>query len=174
MSIASTGFGVDRISRQDEGKSLFDEAKNAVTSSQTWYQGDLMCFDTSLNVIRAVSATADAATFIGIADNTVLNGQLLGPYTGLTPVDGAQVSPGIVGPKYGCWANMKLNVGDVFTVGAKVYLSTDTQTVTVTNPGDGNYIGIFMDPGLTAVSGSTGNVLIGARYPSATGTGLVF
>lgn len=177
MAITASTAGVDRITRGDEGKTLFAEGRNFVGSSTTWYQGDLLYFNTSTHLLAVVAATGNAATIAGIADNTVISGQLLGPYNGLTPVDAAQVSPGFVGPKIGVVAGLILKTSDAFNPGDKVYLVNGgtSQTVTSSDPGDGNYIGIFQDLLVSSASaGQVGNILIGSRYPQATGTGLTF
>lgn len=178
MAITATTSGNDRIVFGDSGRSLFNTGKSAVTSSSNWYQGDLIYFDTSNHILNVVAATGNAATFVGIADNTVQSGKLVGPYTGLTLTNSAEVTPGFVGPKFGVVANMILNTGDNFVIGGKVYL-TDTQssqTVTITDPSDHNYIGIFVGPSAvsSAAAGQQGWCLLGARYPNATGTALYF
>lgn len=177
MAITAASVGADRIVRSDLGQSLFDDIKAVVSSSVTWKQGDLLSFDTSAHVLKLVAATSDAANFVGIADNYITSGKLVGPYDGLTPVDAAQSGPYAIGPKFGVVASLKLHTGDAFNPGNKVYLSNgdDSQTVTVTDPGDANYIGIFVDAAVaSAASGQQAKIKIGARYPSATGTGLNF
>jgi hypothetical protein len=179
MAISSYGSSVDRIIRSsaNNGKSLFEDGKSGVISTTTWYQGDLLCYDTSTNVIRQVAATTDAATILGIADNTVILGQLNSPYAGLTLTNSTQSTPGFVGPKYGVSASLICHTGDTLVFGQKMYLvdATNTQTVSGTDPGDHNYIGLYMGPGLTSAPALTlVPVLLGARYPAATATGLNF
>lgn len=175
MAITAAAASVDRIVRGDTGQTLFQSGKSAVSSSSTWKQGDLIAFLSG--ILNKVSATGNAVTFCGIADNAVTSGKLVGPYDGLTAVDAAQVTPDFVGPKYGVVARLVLKTSDAFAVGAKVYLADGltTQTVTSSDPGDGNYIGIFVGATVaSAAAGQQGDVLIGARYPAATGTGLNF
>lgn len=178
MAISAAGSNADRIVRGDNGQTLFDEGKWACDASSTWNQGDLIMFNTTAHALRRVAATGDALTCVGIADNVVTGGVLAGPYDGLTAVNAAQVSPGFVGPKFGCVASMKLKTSDALNIGNKVYLvdGGDSQTVTVTDPGDGNYIGIFVGPAAvaSAAAGQQGQIKIGARFPAATGTGLNF
>lgn len=167
MAITAQGSNSDRIVRGDTGKTLFDEARTAVSSSVTWNQGDLLAFDTSAHVLKVVSTTADSANFCGIADNAITSGALVGPYDGLTAVNAAQVSPGFVGPKYGVVAQLILNTSDAFNVGAKVYLCNGgtSQTVTSVDPGDGNNIGIYVGPLVSSASaGQQGPIKLGARY----------
>lgn len=171
MAISAATSSVDRIvlSQSNNSKSLFNSGKAGVSSSISWQQGDLVCYDTSTFLLRVVAATSDAANIVGIADNRILNGQLYSPYAGLTNVDAAQVSPDFVGPKYSVVAQMKLHTGDTLVFGQKVYLvdGADTQTVGATDPGDHNYVGIYMGSGITsAPAGSQVQVLIIARYPA--------
>jgi hypothetical protein len=172
MSISAASFSVDDIVRGGPGKSIFDDGKAASTSNSTWHQGSQICFDTGLLCLRAVTATADAATIVGIADNVVTSGKLAGPYDGLTAVDAAQVSPGFAGPKYGVTARLKLKTGDAFNIGSKVYLADgqDDQTVSSVNPGDANHVGIYVGLSATAsaAAGATGDILYGCRYPNGT------
>ena len=178
MAILASTLSVDAIVKKGPGESLFENGQDAVSASSTWYQGDLMCFDTSSNILRVVAATTDAVTLVGIADNTVIGGKLLGPYAGLTATDAAEKGPGFAGPKYGVIASLVLKTGDALAVGAKVYLADglDTKSVSATDPGDHNYIGIYQGPAAisSATAGQKINVLLGARYPAATAAGLVF
>lgn len=167
MAITAATSAKDRIIRSDSGKTLFDDAKNVVSSSVSWKQGDLLAFDTGNHVLKVVSTTGDASNFCGIADNTVTSGALAGPYDGLTAVDAAQSSPGIVGPKYGVVASLKLKSGDAFHPGDQVFLcnGSDSQTVTSTDPGSTDNIGIYVGASVaSAASGQEGPIKIGARY----------
>lgn len=180
MSISAYGSNVNRIVKSEDhnGKSLFDSGKYAVDASSTWNQGDLIMFNTTAHALRRVAATGDAATFVGIADNQVTAGKLAGPYDGLTAVDAAQVSPQFVGPKFGVVASLVAKTSDAFNVGNKVFLvdGGNSQQVTVTDPSDGNYIGIYVGNGAiaSATAGQQILVKLGSRYPQATGTGLNF
>lgn len=170
MAISAATQSLNNIVRKGPGKTLIEEARPMVSASSTWLQGEILCFDTSTNIIRRVAATADAATLLGISDNVVTAGKLAGPYDGLTAVNAAQVSPGIVGPKYGVEVQLTLKTGDAFTPGCKVYLADalNTQTVSVTDPSDHNHVGIYLGAAVTAAAGQTGVVLIGCRYPAGT------
>lgn len=177
MAITASTSSVDAIVRGGPGKSLFDDGKSATGTGSTWNQGDFICYDSTLTYLRAVTATGDAVKIVGVADNAITSGQLNSPYGSLTPVNAAQVTPGFAGPKYGVTVRATLKTSDAFVLGGKVYLANggDTQTISSSDPGDGNYIGIFVGPGVaSAAAGQTGDFLIGARYPSATGTGLNF
>lgn len=169
MAITAATTGKNRIFRSENPRSLFESAKNVVTSASSWQQGDLLAYDTSSHIVRVVSSTADSANFLGIADNVVSSGKLVGPYSGLTKTDASEALGDLHGPVYGVEGMMKLKSGDVFTSGLKVYLANgaDTQTVSSVDPGDANHIGIYVGPTVTAGSGSEGPCLIGARYALA-------
>lgn len=162
-------------------KTLFEDGKSAVTSASSWGQGVLCFFDTTAHAIKQIAALNDTDTLVGISDNVVTSGKLAGPYDGLTPVDAAQVTPGFVGPKFGCTGRLTLKTGDAFNPGDKVYLvdALDNATVSVTDSGGmghvGNYVGIFVGtPVASAAAGQTGDVLIGCRYPAGAQANLQF
>lgn len=155
---------INNIVRSVAPKSIFESAKEVVTSAVSFNQGDLIAFDDTNNRLKAVAATADAATILGVARQTIVSGKVVSPYSG-TAVDAAQAIEDIAGPVYGVVASLKLKSGDSFAPGDKVYVTvTDAQTVTVTDPGDGNHIGIYQGAAVTAASGSKGDILVGARF----------
>lgn len=170
MAISAATSSVDRIVKAsaNNGKSVFDNGKSGVTTTTTWYQGDLICYDTSTHLLRVVAATTDGANLVGIADNQILNGQLYGPYAGLTAVDAAQSSPKFVGPKCGVVALMKLHTGDTIAFGQKVYLSDGDDTQTVSSTSAGTSIGVYQGSGVSsAPAGTQIGVLLIANYPVA-------
>jgi hypothetical protein len=166
MAISASTVGSNRIVKSILPKSVFDDAKAVISSAISFFQGDLMYLDTTNHLIKRVAATGDAATFIGIADESISSGKLLGPYTGLTLTDAAEAIGPVQGPKSGVIASMKLKSGDAFVPGGLVYLADgqDCQTVSSVDPGDHFHIGIFQDAAVTAGAGSVGKVLIGSRY----------
>jgi hypothetical protein len=168
--------GANRIVRGGPGKTIFEDGKS-VAGSATIPQGVLVCFDTTAHALKQVAATGDAATLVGISDVAIKSGSLVGPYDGLTAVDAAQAAVGFVGPKCGVTAALTLKTGDAFNPGAKVFLAdaADSATVSVTDPGDANHVGIYVGPAVaSAAAGQTGPVLVGCRYPAGTGAALQF
>ncbi len=164
MAITASTSAKNRVFRSDARKSFFEQAKYAVDSTISWNQGDLMYLDTSAHLIKVVAATGNAATFLGVADNTVISGKLVGPYTGLTAVTAAEAISSLVGPSFGVEAKMKLLASDAFVTGGKVYLcNSDSQTVSSTDPGDQNFIGFFQDAAITAAAGDEGVILLCGR-----------
>jgi hypothetical protein len=152
----------NNIVREVAPKSLFESAFPVLSSAVTYNQGDLIAFNTGTSVLK-VAGTGDIDNLLGIARQTVINGVTKSPYQG-TAVDASQAIEDVAGPVYGIVARMVLKSGDSFTPGAKVYLTADPQTITVTDPGSGKNCGLFQGRAVTAGSGSTGDVLIGARY----------
>lgn len=174
MAISPSTINKNRTYREDSPKALFENGGNFCSTAISFNQGDLQCFDTGTQLIRSVTATADAATFVGVAQVAVVSGVLVGPYTGLTDVTPAPSQ--FVGPMYGITSNMILNTGDTFTPGCKVYLvdGQNCQTVGVSDPGGGNFIGLYDGPLVTAVAGQEGPIKIGCRYPNASGGAIEF
>jgi hypothetical protein len=169
----------DRLTRRGPGRTLFESGKSAVTlgaAACTWGQGVLLCLDAATFLLRPVAATADAATLAGLSDNVVNSGKLQGPYDGLTAVDAASQGPDFSGPKIGVTGTLTLKTGDAFTPGCKVYLADglDSATVSVTDPGDHNYVGLYSGPAVTAAAGATGPIFVGARTQLGTGAALIF
>jgi predicted RecA/RadA family phage recombinase len=167
MSItAATASYPANIFQGSPGKTLFESGKSVSSSASNWVQGDFVYLDTGNHILNRVSSTGNAATIMGVADNVVTAGKLAGPYDGLTAVDASQVTPEFTGARYGVVSQPKLKASDAFHPGDKVYLSDggDTQTVTSSDPGDGNYVGIYV--GVTvasAASGQRGFIRVGSR-----------
>lgn len=155
----------NNIVRSVAPKSLFESAYPVLSTSVTYNQGDLIAFDATNLVLKAVTGDGDAANILGVARQKIVSGVAASPYQG-TAVDASVGISDLAGPVYGVVAFFTLKTGDAFNPGSKVYLTTtNAQTVTSTNPGSGNHIGIFQGKAVaSAASGSTGNVLVGARY----------
>lgn len=172
MAITAATSSSNRIKVSVQAKTMFNDGQIAA-GTNSWKQGELLCYDTSAHTLRVVAATTDAETLVGISDNEVKSGKIAGPYDGLTAVDGAQSGPKFAGPKFGVLASLTLKAGDAFRPGDKVYLvdGADTSTVSITDPGltghTGNYVGIFQGALVaSAAAGQQGDVLVGCRYPS--------
>lgn len=154
----------NNIVRSVAPKSLFESAKPVLSSAVDYNQGDLIAFDTSSKILKAVSSTADAGNLLGVARQKVVDGVVQSPY--VTAVDASVAIEDMAGPVYGVVASLTLKTGDAFNPGDKVYIvASDPQTVTVTDPGDGKNVGIFQGSAVASASaGQTGDVLVGARY----------
>ncbi len=165
MAISASTTATNRVFREVAVNSLFMSAKNAISTAVSWNQGDLLYLDTSAHLIKVVAASGNAATCLGIAVNTVISGKLQGPYQGLTATTAAEAIADLAGPVFGVEALLILKTSDAFVTGGKVYLAetTNAQTVTSTDPGDGNFIGIYVDVAKTAAAGDQGVIRLIAR-----------
>lgn len=154
---------VNNIVRSVAPKSMFESAFPVLSSACNWNQGDLLYLNTSSHIINALPGTANAATVLGVAKQTIVSGKVASPYT--TAVDASQAISDIAGPTYGVVAFLVLKTGDAFNPGDKVYPTTDPQTVTSSDPGNALHIGIFQDRAVSsAAAGQTGNILVGNRF----------
>lgn len=154
----------NNIVRSVAPKSRFESALPVLSTAVTYNQGDLIAFDTSAKVLT-LATTANVANLLGVARQKVVNGIVASPYQG-TAVDASQGFSDMAGPVYGIVAFFTGKTGDSFTPGCAVYLTSDPQTVTVTDPGSNDHIGIYQGRTATGASGSTVDVLVGARYLS--------
>ena len=152
----------NNIVRSVSPKSIFESAIPVLSTAVNYNQGDLLCYDGS-NKVLITATTGNIANLLGVARQTVVNGIVKSPYQG-TAVDASQGFSDMAGPVYGIVAFFNGKVGDSFTPGCLVYLGSDAQTVTVTDPGSNDHIGIYQGRTQTGATGSTVDVLVGARY----------
>lgn len=157
-------IAVNNIVRSVAPKSKFESALPVLSTAVSYNQGDLIAFNTSSKIL-AVATTGNMANLLGVARQTIVNGVAQSPYQG-TAVDASQGISDLAGPVYGVVAFFKTTVGDSYTPGAAVYMGADAQTVTVTDPGSNDSIGIYQGRALTGAAGVTADVLVGSRYLS--------
>lgn len=159
--------GVNRIVRVVERKSVLPEMKGAISSATNINQGDLCVFDTGTNLVRKVTTGDDGTTFIGISEETIVNGILPRPY--VTDVDAAQAQPSVPGPSFGVVAKLVLKTGDSVVAGGLVYLDVAAGAFHVTSTaGALKAIGVAQQDITSAAAGQTVEVLLGCRYPQDT------
>ena len=157
--------GKNTIVRSVAPKSIFESAKDVISASVSFNQGDLLVFDDSANVLKVPAAEAEGLTFLGVARCDIVLGKLRTPYSG-TAVDAAAAASDIPGPVYGVVAKCVIKTGDSINPGDLVYLdpATGTRGVTVTGT---KAIGIYQGPAVvTAAAALEIEVLIGARHPA--------
>lgn len=148
-----------------QAKSLFDSALPVLSSSVSYNQGDLIAFDTGSNVLKVVASSGDAANFLGVAVNTVVNGLPKQAYQG-TAVDSSVGMSDMEGPVYSVVASLYLTSGEAFVPGGSVYVTSDAQTVS--SSANGTAIGVFVGPAVTpSASGTKGDVKVGLVYGGA-------
>lgn len=170
MAFANSTTPKNRITRSVKPGSLFEDARNVISTSTDINQGDLCFYDGSSDTIKTITAEADCVTFVGIMDETLVDGVPLQPYT--TATSGSVALGSVKGPKYGVIANMKLYTGDSFVSGDPVYAApSDADAQTVSSSGT-KAIGIYQGADVTATSDSTGEVYFGHRYPGDVLAGL--
>jgi len=69
----------NRITRSVSPKSVYESAINVIDATVSFNQGDILCLDSGL--LKAVTADADGATVLGVAQSTILLGKVVGPYS---------------------------------------------------------------------------------------------
>lgn len=159
--------GVNRITRTVERKTVLPEMKGAVSSATNINQGDLCVFDTTTNRVRAVTTGDDGTTFIGISEETIVNGILARPYSTAVDASGAELA--LPGPVFGVVARLVLKTGDTVVAGGLVYLDVAAGAFHVTSTaGALKAIGIAQADITGAAAGQTLEVLLGCRYPQDT------
>lgn len=145
-------IAVNNIKRQVAPVSLFESAKFVIDSTVSFNQGDLIALDTVNHVLKAVTASTDAPNFLGVAAVTIVSGKVKSPYQG-TAVDAAQAIEDIKGPVSHVVVELIATTGDAFVPGALVYLTaTDAQTVTSTDPGTHDPIGVYQGKNIASAS----------------------
>lgn len=156
-----------------QGRSIFPSALPFLSSSVSYNQGDLLCYDGS-NHVLIPAATGNFANFLGVAINTVVSGLPKSPYQG-TAVDASEGASDMGGPLYGVTVSLTLDTGGTLAPGEPVYLSSvGAQNVAASDPGSADSIGIYMGNQGSISSSAAGlkiDVLIGSRYAQ---TGLHF
>ena len=153
----------NNITRSVNPGSIFEDALSVVSSAVSWNQGDLLRFDDTANLVKAIASDAEGSTFLGVAVNTVSLGKLLSPYTG-TAVDAAQAVVPLAGPRYGVIVRLIAKTGDAFAPGDSVF-ATATDAQTVSSAGT-KAIGVYV--GATIASATAGQeieVRLGHRHP---------
>jgi hypothetical protein len=152
-------------------KQVFPDVKNLTDSTVSYFQGDIMIFDTTTKLVRAATAESECVTLLGIADANIYLGKPFSPYYN-TPVDAAQAVPAINGPIYGMTAKLILKSGDSLTAGAAVFAyQNNSDTVygkQYCQAAGTKAIGVYQGPAITGDGVAKVEVLIGSRYPNDT------
>lgn len=157
------GKGINNIKSEIAPKTIFRDVGGLVSSTISWEQGDILVFDDAANKVKAASAEADGLTVLGVAQQSVTNGVIFGPYTGITDNSASIQAGALAGPVYGVEAELVLAAGSTINAGDLVYIS-DAKTVAVTGT---KAIGIYT--GSKSITGSVAGQKIichmGARFP---------
>lgn len=162
----ATGNKQSKITRSMAPKQIFADLTGKVAATTNFTTGDLLCWDSTNNIVYLPTAEANGSTFLGISDSAVVNGVLQGPYTGITDNNSAIPSYVIPGPFYGVYAKATLKTGDSLAVGAVVYLDPASGAQNVSASGT-KAIGVY--EGASAISSAAAGTVIEfavmARYP---------
>lgn len=154
------------IVREVGRKSIFESAINVVDATVSFKQGDLLVFNDTSNLLKIPAAEAEGSTFLGVAMVSILNGKLIGPYTGIQDAVQTSAINDIPGPAYGVIAKCVAKTGIALNPGDLVYLDPATGTRGIAEAGT-KAIGIYQGPVIaSAVAGQEVEILIGARHPA--------
>src|SRR4030042_1753531 len=110
-----------KIVRSVAPKSLLPDARDFVDATVSYNQGDLLVFDDTNDLLAVPAAEAEGATFLGIAEQSIVLGKAVSPYQG-TAVDASQALPQIAGPVYGVVAKLVSKTSDAWAAGDLAYL----------------------------------------------------
>lgn len=145
-------------------KSVFDDASAVTSTTADFEQGDLLIFNDTTNVIEKPTLETQGNTFLGIAQQTVIDGKVKSPYIG-TAVDASQAIAPIAGPVYGVVAKLVAKTGITLAPGDLIYLDPATGARGVTNAGGTKAIGIYQGAAVAStVAGQEIECLIGCRF----------
>ena len=159
MSVAKS-----RVLKSVAPRRVFEDIKNQLSSAVSFNQGDLLVFKSGL--VQKASSESDGSGFLGIAEVTVVSGNLQSPYQGLATTS-REAANGIPGPVTGVIATLILKSGDALAVGANVYLDPSDGPEYVQAAGTKS-IGVYQGAAITGDGTKTVDVLLGSRYPNDT------
>lgn len=124
-------------------------------------EGDLVWFDTSVHILKALDTDAHAAYLAGYAlDSSFIN--LYGQ---------KKYDPGMVAVASGIWRG-KTTSGDTYHHGDTVYLGADAQTITNTAGGNTHGVGVIYLPFGNTVAAADSALIEVIILPQWPGTGV--
>lgn len=157
----------NRITRlSGQAASVFPDAVKVIDSTTSWNQGDLLRFDEAANLLKPIALEAEASTFVGIADCTLVLGKPKSPYQG-TAVDASQGVVPVVGGVHGVVAKLTAKTGDAFNPGDLVFaVAADPQQVSSAGT---KAIGVYLGGVIAAATaGQQVECKLGHRFPGDT------
>jgi hypothetical protein len=130
-------------------------------------QADLLYWDSSAKVVKALDSDAHAATLVGVA----LRSAFIAPYTSINQSGGPAMlkqyfDTALVG--FGDIYSFFTTVGDTYAPGDTVYLGADAQTITNTAGGSTHGLGTVWMPLGGTLAGAAGvfvNILVVPQTP---------
>lgn len=157
--------GKNTVIKEINNSQIFPDIKNFVGSSTTFNQGDFLFYDAATQIVKILASETDAATMVGVAALSIVNGKPVSPYQGL-PVDAAQAIPSMNGPLYGNTNSCVLKTGVSINPGAALYADPATSARGV-SPSGTKQIGVYQGAAITSsAAGLEVEVLVGARFPN--------
>jgi hypothetical protein len=141
--VKAVGFDVKKLNYPHASDGSFD-----------YNQGDLLWFDASADIVKALDSDAHAAYICGVA----LRSSFLAPYSAQNLAGGPALQKNyyqnaLVG--IGCIASMKTTVGETYKDGTVLYAGADAQTVTTV--AGTHSVGVVKLPnGGSAITGAAG------------------
>lgn len=154
----------NKVSKRVATNKLFADASN-LAGTLTCTQGDLVCLDTTNNVLSIPGNETAGNTFLGIMPVSLSSGKL--PKVYQSDTDSSVGQTGIPGPEFGDEYFVMLKGGDSAVPGSKLYLypnpSVGNNFVSVSGT---KVIGVYGGPSITAATGGQEiSAKLGARYP---------
>lgn len=145
-------------------RSIFPNAEALIDDTISFTQGDLLCIDTTTHLIRRLAADTDAATLLGVAPVTIVNGRYQQSY--VTAVDASLKAGAIPGPQYGSTYNLVLKSGEVLVAGQLVYPDPSNLANGVVAAGGMGIkpVGVYQGAGITATAATQVEVLAIQNY----------
>lgn len=118
-------------------------------ATASFNQGDLLYYDTTAHIVKALDTDAHAATFAGVAMQPSKVSSNVDNTASANPVQVAVGSSGVF--------NFKTTVGETYHFGDAIWIGADAQTITNTVGSNTHSLGkIWLPPGVSAVTGAAG------------------
>lgn len=156
----------NKVARRVARNTIIADIIAFIGASSTWNQGDLLIFNTSLNIVAKAAVQSDGANFLGVSPISIVNGKMPSSYTSDT--DASQNPASMPGPEFGDEYFVTLKAGDSVVPGSALYLAplTGAQVVSVTG---NKQVGVYIGPALVAAAGGTTIVAkLFATFPDGT------
>lgn len=155
------------ITRSVSPNQVFPDIRPLISATATWNQGDLLCYDPVNYVITRLPSEASAATFLGVATETMSNGNVVSPYS--TDNNAAIAVPALNGPLFGVVALCICETGTTLSPGVPIYANPVTDAGQGVSASGTKIIGVYQGASVaTTTAGQQIEVLLGARYPGDT------
>jgi hypothetical protein len=159
--------GKNTIVRSVRPSSVFESAKNVISSAVSLNQGDLVCLKS--NLLARPTSEGDGQYFLGIQRETIVSGVIPSPYN--SDVTASQAVADIPGPQFGVIALLHLKPSDTLNPGDPVYLYPTLTSNRGVQAAGTKIIGTYQGPAVTGGSSDALTeipVFVGHRFPGDT------